>query len=229
MNWPICVSRRCPDCGTLHPELAAAVDEWIARSGLEWQRQSTPRLLKSAQTGIHRVRDIVTQLRSFIHHDQAQVARIDPVESIRTTIQMLNAELTSARVTVRLTADDVSRLTCRPARLNQAIYNVLRNAIQASPPEGVVDIRVLERDEQIVVRIEDQGPGIPAAVVSRIFEPFFTSREVGSGRGLGLSFTQRVIQDHQGNIVCFARTNGGTVFEISLPVHQDELSAAGSA
>ena len=222
-----------PDLGESQPEIAARLESAIEQCGLAWLVESTPRLLGAAQTGIHRVRDIVTQLRTFAHHDQAQVDRIDAVKAVDTAIQMLNAELESSRVTVELVCGEVPLITCSPARLNQAIYNVLRNAIQASPPESVVDVSVQSGgvqsgSEVILIRVEDRGPGIPAELVSRVFEPFFTSREVGTGRGLGLSFSHRIIQDHRGSIICSARPGGGTVFEISVPVSQDEPESSDS-
>lgn len=202
----------------LEPEMLQQVDEVSRKHDLAWLRESLPRYLQSTHTNVQRVRDIISRLQDFSWHDKARIDQIDPVQAVQTTIAVLASELACARVTVETTFQPVDLFTCHPAQFNQALYNVLHNAIQASNPNDVVEVSVLETGQSVTIRISDRGPGIPEQDLSRIFQPFFTTRHVGAGSGLGLSYSHRVFRDAGGSIRCSPRTGGGTVFEIQIPV-----------
>ena len=204
-----------------HPELLRVVDQRAAANDLEWLRASLPKYLESTQANVHRVRDIIRRLQDFSWHDKAQLDRIDPVQAVKTTIEVLGSELARTRVHIASRFEPVSTVTCHPARFNQAIYNVLHNAIQASHADDVVDVTTEAVGDQVVIQIADRGPGIPEEYRSRIFQPFFTTRDVGTGIGLGLSFSHRVFKDAGGSISCAPRPEGGTVFEIRVPASED--------
>lgn len=207
-----------------YPALLAEVDQRIAAHDLPWFKETFPQYLKSTQSNVQRVRDIVSRLQDFSWHDKAHVDQIDPIEAVQTTLEVLGTELANARVSVTTSFEAVPLLTCHPARFNQAIYNVLRNAIQASSADDVVDVSVSYQAGHICICIADRGPGIPEEDRSRIFQPFFTTRDVGAGTGLGLSFSHRVIQESGGSISCAPRPEGGTVFEIRVPAAETDNS-----
>lgn len=206
-----------PQLAATQPDLLKTIDDTAAGHDLAWLRESLPGYLESTQANVQRVRDIIRRLQDFSWHDKAQLDRIDPVHSVNTTIEVLSSELARTRVTVATDFETVPVVTCHPARFNQAVYNVLHNAIQASSADDVVDVSIHPDDDGIVIRIADRGPGIPDEYRSRIFQPFFTTRDVGTGIGLGLSFSHRVFKEVGGSISCAARPDGGTVFEIRLP------------
>jgi len=207
------------------PELLKTIDELATTHDLPWLRSSLPAYLESTQTNVHRVRDIISRLQEFSWRDKARLDQIDPVQAMQTTIDVLGAELARAQVSITPSFQSVPPLTCHPARFNQVIYNVLRNAIQASEVYDTVEVCISEQNEQVIICVADRGPGIPAEDRTRIFEPFFTTRDVGAGPGLGLSFSQRVIREAGGSIRCAPRPDGGTVFEIRIPVSEPENPA----
>jgi len=107
---------------------------------------------------------------------------------------------------------------CYPGQLNQAILNVLINAIQAVDEKGKVNLSVTQSGENVLISISDNGPGIPPEIKQRIFEPFFTTKPVGSGTGLGLSITYKIINDlHKGSIQVESELNKVTIFTILIP------------
>ncbi|MEO2032928.1 MAG: response regulator [Planctomycetaceae bacterium] len=200
------------------PGLLQTIDDLMAAHDLPWLRQALPTYLESTHTNVQRVCDVISRLQDFSWHDKARMDQIDPVQAVQTAISVLGAELARAQVSIAPSFQAVPPLTCHPARFNQALYNVLHNAIQASGINDVVDVTIFFRQDQIVIQIADRGPGIPIEVRPRIFQPFFTTRAVGAGSGLGLAFSHRVIQEAGGSISCAPRSGGGTVFEIRIPV-----------
>ena len=111
-----------------------------------------------------------------------------------------------------------------PLLLQQALLNIVLNAEQAIGADGgrietTTSLRGAGgRRTQIVVQIRDTGPGIPAAAMPRVFEPFYTTKEVGKGTGLGLAITYGIIQEHGGQIAASNHPEGGAVFTVQLPV-----------
>jgi signal transduction histidine kinase len=96
---------------------------------------------------------------------------------------------------------------------------LLENAIDAADSNGKVTVKASKEDGDVVVRVIDDGPGIPPDIQTRIFEPFFTTKPIGQGTGLGLDITRRVVSSHEGSIVLESRP-GRTEFRISLPVER---------
>lgn len=103
-------------------------------------------------------------------------------------------------------------------QLSQVLFNILINAIYASPENGIIELKVYSTDSHLFIELADQGPGIKEEIRARIFEPFFTTKALGEGSGLGLSVVHGIIKSHRGNIVTFDNTPKGTVFQIKLPL-----------
>jgi two-component system NtrC family sensor kinase len=126
---------------------------------------------------------------------------------------------------VRRHDERLPRVKGDPLLLQQAMLNIVLNAEQAIASGGRIETRtrLLEENGEraIVVEIRDTGPGIPPAVLSRIFEPFYTTKEVGKGTGLGLAITYGIIQEHGGQIVVSNHPDGGAVFTVRLPVEPE--------
>ena len=123
---------------------------------------------------------------------------------------------------IRSHEDGLPRVIGDPLLLQQALLNVLLNAEQAIGGEGgriETHTCVRQRDGArfVVVQIRDTGPGVPAAALPRLFEPFYTTKEVGKGTGLGLAITYGIIQEHGGHIVASNHPEGGAVFTVELP------------
>jgi len=101
--------------------------------------------------------------------------------------------------------------------LNQVWTNLIDNALDAVPPGGHVSVAVGRTGNTVVVRVVDDGPGIPAGIKDRIFDPFFTTKPVGEGTGLGLDIVRRLVRRHQGEIQVESQP-GRTQFCVSLPL-----------
>ena len=101
--------------------------------------------------------------------------------------------------------------------LNQVWTNIIHNAVQACGGRGEITVETALEGEDVVVRIADNGPGIPAEVLPRIFEPFFTTKPKGEGSGLGLVIVKRIVEKHRGQIAVESRP-GQTTFTVRLPV-----------
>jgi signal transduction histidine kinase len=115
---------------------------------------------------------------------------------------------------------DIPEIECYPGQLNQVFMNILVNAIDAIGEKGTITISTLKTDGSIRVSIKDTGNGIPEDIRSKIFEPFFTSKEVGKGTGLGLSICHSIIEKHRGTIEVKSQAGKGSEFVILVPVKQ---------
>jgi signal transduction histidine kinase len=102
------------------------------------------------------------------------------------------------------------------AQLRQALLNLLRNAREAMPSGGSIDVRVAAEGMSVVVEVADRGGGIPEPIRARVFDPFFSTK--GEGTGLGLAITRHIVEAHGGTVTCDPREGGGTVFRIALPI-----------
>ncbi|MFO1078513.1 MAG: ATP-binding protein [Planctomycetota bacterium] len=110
-------------------------------------------------------------------------------------------------------------MLCDANQLQQVFLNLLINAAEAMPDGGKVAIRVRsEPTESVVVEVEDTGVGIPEAFLSKIFDPFFTSKPTGKGTGLGLSVSYGILHRHGGTITVRSVEGKGTIFTVVLPV-----------
>jgi signal transduction histidine kinase len=123
---------------------------------------------------------------------------------------------------VRSTLDPVRPVWANPARLEQVVLNLLLNAAQAMPDAGIgrneIHVRVRsDEDGHAVLEVSDNGPGIPAAVLTRIFDPFFTTKPSGVGTGLGLSICHGIVSSLGGRITVHSEPGNGATFRVVLP------------
>jgi signal transduction histidine kinase len=134
------------------------------------------------------------------------------------TLAVLQAKARSKSLSVAVAIEpDLPRVQGVVGELNQIWLNLIDNALDAAPVSGRVEIRAEHRGGRVVVRVIDNGPGIPPDLRERIFDQFFTTKPVGQGTGLGLDITRRLVRKHDGDIEVESEP-GRTVFLISLPV-----------
>ena len=122
------------------------------------------------------------------------------------------------RISVEKEYGKLPLIECYPGKLNQVFMNILTNAIQAIPGEGVIWITTWQQGNEVHISFKDNGKGMTAQVKDRIFEPFFTTKGVGAGTGLGLSISYGIIQKHNGKIDVESEPGKGAAFIITLPV-----------
>ena len=138
-------------------------------------------------------------------------------EELRNMITLLAAQARQSRITLELNPSTLPPFSGDGAKLRQAFMNIILNAIQASPPGGVVAVSTAADREngRIEIRFSDHGPGIPAEAAGKIFEPFFTTK--GAGTGLGLPITKKIIEGHGGTIALESEPGHGATFRVRLP------------
>lgn len=174
-------------------------------------------LLTASFEGLGRVRKIVEALRTFSRLDEADLKIANLGENIRSTLLMARGEL-QGKVEVELDVDDLPDIKCYPAELNQVFLNIIINAAQAIEGKGLLAITGRELADNLELRFSDTGAGIPTDVLDKIFNPFFTTKAVGTGTGLGLSIAHKIITDrHHGSIRVESTPGAGTTFVITLP------------
>ncbi len=177
-------------------------------------------LIKDVNYGVTRTIEIVKGLRVFSRLDEEEVKQANVNENIDATLTLLRNK-TKNRIKVSKFYDDkMSEIECYPGQLNQVFMNILNNGVQAIPEEkkdGEITIYTEELEEEVVIRLKDNGSGIPEKIKNRIWEPFFTTKAVGVGTGLGMSITYGIIEKHGGKIEFTSEENQGTEFVITLP------------
>ncbi len=221
--------------GDLDLVRAAAEDvKAMAREiDLEFVRGDFEKALLESSEGAERIRHIVKDLRDFSRPDLPARSAADVNQAIDSTA---NIVYTMMKHTVVIEKDyaTLPEIDAYPMQLKQVFMNLLVNAHQAIEAKqgdderadrGVIRIETATEGEEVVVRISDTGIGMPEGVRSHIFEPFFTTKPVGAGTGLGLSTSFSIVERHGGRILVESEVGRGSVFEVRLPITQNEAGA----
>lgn len=189
---------------------------------LDYLKKEIQTLLSGIDEGARRTAEIVKNLKIFSHIDKAEHSYYSVNEGLKSTLQLLTHKL--GGIYIREDYGDLPPILCFPGKLNQVFMNILSNAIDAlsgrTNPE--IGVKSYMKDTQAFIEISDNGTGMPEEIIKDIFNPFFTTKEVGTGTGLGLSITISIIQEHGGDIKVKSELGKGTTFIISLPVREDE-------
>ncbi|MBE9127236.1 MULTISPECIES: PAS domain-containing protein [unclassified Coleofasciculus] len=215
------------------PEIAALTGEF----DLEFLKADFPKLLHSMDMGVNRIRAIVNSLRNFSRLDEADHKAVDIQQGIENTLLILQHRLNPEKSNIQLVKEygNLPSVECYPGQLNQVFMNLLNNAIDVleeaeeeriTPGTGeqfstpTIWIRTeVSKQNSIIIRIADNGSGIPQELQERIFDPFFTTKAVGEGTGLGLSISyQIVVEKHGGKLQCFSEPGEGTEFVVEIPL-----------
>lgn len=175
-------------------------------------------LLASVKNGANRTAEIVKGLRNFTRLDEHDRKLFNVEEGLDSTLVILNNHLKN-RVDVIKYYGKVPDLVGLPGQLNQVFMNLIYNAADAIPEKGKIEIKTWVEDESIKISITDNGKGMSEEVRSRIFEPFYTTKDVGKGTGLGLSISFGIIEKHNGQIEVVSKEGFGTTFTITLPLN----------
>jgi signal transduction histidine kinase len=206
-------------------QLAAAVQGPALDAVLRWAAAgcAVRSLASEIQEAAMRVSGLVTAIKGFTHMDQAMVAEpVDLGQSLANTVTVLRAKARdkSAAVFIELQAG-LSHVRGFAGELSQIWGNLIDNALDAIEDGGHVEVKASRDGERVVVRIIDDGPGIPAQVRERIFDPFFTTKPIGQGTGLGLDIVRRLVRHNDGTIEVDSQP-GRTEFRVALPVDETQ-------
>ena len=203
--------------------LAKTVQGDALEAALGWISANV--LVKSLAVEIERaaerIHDLVGAVKGFSYMDHAPAAEpVDIRRGIADTLTMLSSKSRAKGITVGVEiADEVPRVLAVGAELNQVWMNLIDNAIDAVKQGGHVTVKAAPERERVLVRIIDDGPGVPPEIQGRIFDPFFTTKGVGEGTGLGLDIVRRLLQRHEGDI-SLESVPGHTEFQVRLQAEQ---------
>jgi signal transduction histidine kinase len=151
--------------------------------------------------------------------DRGGVVEVDLHEGIDMTLKMLKHKLKHTAIRVERDYDrSLPKLTVRGSELNQVWTNLIDNAIDALGDKGTISIATRAVDGYAVVEISDDGPGLTPEVAENIFDPFFTTKAAGSGTGLGLATSRRIVSDRHDGKLTVESEPGRTTFRVKLPL-----------
>ncbi|MCP4246351.1 MAG: response regulator [bacterium] len=177
-------------------------------------------LVEVIERGAKRTTDIVTDLKNFAHPGKGERSIFDVHEGIDLAVNLLSNR-TKNRVEVHRNYCADGRLFCSGTQLSQVFLNLIDNAQQAIDGRGNIHIATERTAEQMIMRIRDDGVGLPESIRGQIFDPFFTTKKIGVGTGLGLAISYGIVKGHGGEIEVVSPPGGcerGTEFIVSLPV-----------
>lgn len=184
------------------------------------QAGSDRRTVERLQVVEEQIAKVTTVVRTLLDHARQPSPRelVDPAELIRRVCALARPKLEAASVTLDVSMPDTLPLLSADAvQLELALLNVLANSLDAMPHGGDLAVTANSTPHGTRIEIADTGPGIPAALLARVFEPWLTTKPAGRGTGLGLSITKEVVVGHGGSIVASNGPAGGAVFRIDLP------------
>ncbi|WP_139240757.1 ATP-binding protein [Geitlerinema sp. PCC 9228] len=240
-----------------YPDPTEAIQEKIHQVDLTFVLEDLPNLLDSMKAGSERIWDIVQSLRTFSRHDEAELKLFDIHAGLDSTLSILQhrLEATSDRPAIQVEKQygDLPKVECYGKQLNQVFMHVINNAIdvlqerdakrqpqeiQEDPSRITITTRYQKAEahengflagrDRIFIEIDDNGPGIPKSLQSKLFDPFFTTKPVGKGTGLGLAVSYQIVcEKHGGDLRCISASDRGTKFIIELPIRfQKQVEAA---
>lgn len=198
---------------SLRPEDFGPVLNWIESV------INTDKLVNEIEDAATRISNLVKSVKTYSHMDQAQdKGETDFAEGLRSTLTMLNHKIKGKNLKLDLQLPpDLPKVCAYAGEVNQVWTNLIDNAIDAAPKDGQIGISAIQDREFVVVKISDNGSGIPPEIASRIFEPFFTTKPTGQGTGLGLDIVRKIMQNHNADIR-FKSEPGHTEFSLCFPI-----------
>lgn len=210
----------------IYPEPNERIEELSESIDLPFLIEDLPKLINSMEMGSERIRQIVVSLRNFSRLDEAEKKPVNIHEGIDNTLLILHHKLKAAgnkgAIEIVKEYEELPLVECYAGQLNQVFMNIISNAIDAienQPDPRIITIKTELNKSNIIIRIKDNGPGIPENIKKKLFDPFFTTKPVGKGTGLGLSISyQIVVEKHKGLIQCLSEPGQGAEFYISIPL-----------
>ncbi len=209
-------------------EAAGEIAKAEQDADLSYIVENLPGAIQSSLDGLARVARIVRSVKEFAHPDQTEVTSVDLNHVIENTLTIARSEYKHV-ADVKMELGNLPSVACYASALNQAILNIIVNAAQTiaevvkdTGQRGTITIRTQHQGSSVVISIADSGGGIPREISDKIYDPFFTTKEVGKGTGQGLAIARSVIVDkHCGELSFETELGAGTTFFIRIPVARE--------
>ncbi len=216
------------------PNTSDKIQDFAAEIDLDFIKEDLPKTIESMKMGADRIQKIVLSLRNFSRLDEGKIKLVNLHEVINSTLTLVRGRLTAnvgkPAIKIITNYDDLPLVECCIGQLNQAFMNLLANALDALEelkeerdfiPTIEISTKAKTANNQIIIKIKDNGPGISEEILDDIFNPFFTTKPPGKGTGLGLSIAYSIIVDrHGGELKCSSKIGKGTEFIITIPSKQ---------
>ena len=207
LAWCRMVREALPDAA-LGPAM-----EWVSAS------LSTAALLAEVKEATGRISTLVAAVRSYSQMDRASLQSTDLVEGLDSTLVMMGHKLGGGIEVERLYEPGLPPIEAMAGELNQVWTNLVDNAVDAMGGEGTLRVSARSDDQGwVVVEIVDSGPGMPQEVMAHAFEPFYTTKDVGKGTGLGLDISRRIVVERHSGEITIESGSGDTLVRVRLPV-----------
>jgi len=217
---------------SLNMELVQQVEDVISESDLEYLMSEVPKAISESLDGLSRITSIVRAMKEFSHPGSSEKMLMDLNHAIENTLTVCRNEW---KYVAELETDfdpSLPSVPCLPGEINQVILNLIINAAHAITEvkkidenrQGIIQICTGEKDNWAEIRVTDNGSGIPKEYQDQIFNPFFTTKEVGKGTGQGLAISHAVISGkHNGTIEFETESGKGTTFIVRLPKQAEQV------
>jgi two-component system NtrC family sensor kinase len=175
-------------------------------------------LTRDSIAGLAELTEMAQSLKDFSRLDRAPIASFDVNAGLDKTL-LIAKNIVKHKATVTKHYGDIPEIECSPSQINQVFLNIITNAAQAIEDQGEIVITTKRHDaNRVAIRIADTGCGIPEENLSKIRDPFFTTKEVGTGTGLGLSIVDEIVRSHHGELLIESVVGKGSAFTVLLPI-----------
>jgi PAS domain S-box-containing protein len=183
------------------------------------KEEPTKRGLETIVAQVERITKIMNQLLAFARRRPAERRPLDLRKSVADCLDVIQERVRRHRIRVETDLPaDLPPVLADADQVSQVLLNLMLNAIQAMPEGGTLRLALARGDGTVTIQVGDTGHGIPEEALSKIFLPFYTTKEVGKGTGLGLTVVHGIIQEHGGTIMVESRVDQGTTFTVALPI-----------
>jgi two-component system NtrC family sensor kinase len=182
-------------------------------------------LTRDSIAGLGELTEMAQSLKDFSRLDRAPIASFDVNAGLDKTL-LIAKNIVKHKATVNKFYGEIPEIECSPSKINQVFLNIVTNAAQAIETQGEIVITTKLYDaNRVAIRISDTGCGIPEENLSKIRDPFFTTKEVGTGTGLGLSIVDEIIRSHHGELLVESVVGKGSAFTVILPIKRPAAPA----
>ncbi len=193
------------------------ISELKKREDISFVLEDTQKLLGDSKFGLDRIKGIVSGLKRFSRVDDGGLKRVQINEEIQNALMLLQNEL-KYKCTVNTNLKATREVECFPSEINQVLVNLIVNAAQAMKSSGgVLQVSTEDAKDAVLIRVRDNGVGISAENLPKLFSPFFTTKPAGEGTGLGLAISYGIVHKHGGKLLVESSVGVGTQFTIEIP------------
>lgn len=196
------------------------IANYLKEMDYDFIKDDMPNMISDMKSGIYRSQEIISDLRTFASPDQLVTTPTDLRPIIDSTLNLLKHQW-SGEITIQRDYQTNSAVECHSGQIGQVVLNLLTNAIssikEANRESGNIEISLQQKEGRVELSIADNGTGIETENLSKLFQPFFTTKEVGRGMGLGLSISYGIVKQHRGDILVESQLGVGSRFVVRLP------------